>query len=325
MCFTKLLNLRIEILIDERLSIRTELQRNNLCRKSRDFHRGGQRPVDSFLVDFRRDDTGERSVMDGGRAFWLNLFLRNRNGFLWKFLHGAFLAFRQEFEFAERHGNVAAEARQMPAEHLWRTETEQIAVDAKACLRLQPTGTERDAHENLPFFMRNIRRDGIKSRLFKRKFIVCPLTRIPDIDGELIIVVRLCDLRAHGAFITAHVDGFTRLKFRIRNAENNLHGIVVVGHHLIARPAKRFRIACLRFKTSRHHIQIVVIIKQTEFRLLRRDGGASFWKQTPYDGGILPSLLFHDVLQRRRIGCEGNGNTWHGGVYRKHGHGGDGQ
>ena len=263
--------------------------------------------------------------MDGGRAIWLNLFLRNRNGFLWKFLHGAFLAFRQEFEFAERHGNVAAEARQMPAEHLRRTETEEIAVDAKAALRLQSAGTERDAHENMPFFMRNIHRDGIKSRLFKRKFIVGPLTRIPDVDGELIIVVRLRDLRAHGAFIAAHVDGFTRLKFRIRNAENNLHGIVVVGHHLIAWLAKRFRIAFLRFKTSRHHIQIVVIIKQTEFRLLRRDGGASFWKQTPYDGGFLPSLLLHDVFQRRRIGREGNGDFRDIGDGGEQCHGGDGQ
>ena len=173
--------------------------------------------------------------------------------------------------------------------------------------------------------MRNIPRDGIKSRLFKRKFIVCPLTRIPDIDGELIIVVRLRDLRAHGAFITAHIDGFTRLKFRIRNAENNLHGIVVVGHHLIAWLAKRFRIARLRFKASRHHIQVVMIIKQTEFRLLRRDGGASFWKQTPYDGGFLPDLLLHDVFQRRRIGRERNGNTWNGRICGKHGHGGDGQ
>ena len=86
-------------------------------------------------MDFRRNDAGERSVMDYRCAFWLNLFLRNRNRLLWKIFHGTFLTFWQEFEFTKRHRHVAAEAWQMPAEHLWWTEAEQIAVDAKPCFR----------------------------------------------------------------------------------------------------------------------------------------------------------------------------------------------
>ena len=173
--------------------------------------------------------------------------------------------------------------------------------------------------------MRNVCRDGIECRLFKRKFVVCPLTRIPDIDGELIIVVRFGDFRSHRALITAHVDDFTCLKFWIRNAKDDLHGIVVVGHHFFPWHAKGFWIAYLRFKASRHHIQIVMVVAQTKLRLLLWDSRATFRKNPPHDGGILPWLLFHTIVQRWRIVRKRNGNMWHGGICSNHGHGGDSQ
>jgi len=285
---------RLEFADHQRLTI-PPLKLLNRFRKTGEFQLRGQFRL-LASADSRHNRTTQRAVMQFGMEFFLL-----REGRVAERLPGRrfFGPLRQQIELAERHRDVSAESRQMPARHLRRPKTEYIGQDFFTFDGGEPATGKRNPHFNLPLSVCITGYGGIEQGIFQRRLIELTLARIQGIDKIKVIEIRSAGFAVQSSGITAHVYFIARFQARVRNAQHQLERIVVFKKKVVPRAQICLRAARIALESTNGYIQVLVVVLQVDFAFFHGKGRISRELHFPEDGRVAPFPRRHCPVDHR--------------------------